>query len=100
RLVKTRSRSASIGTSASSRGVGNLGQRGLALDRRRAAAADHRSGRRRRAGPERIQQRLGRRSIEVLVEIVVDLQDRRVDTGAEAFDLDQAERSVLSRAAN
>ena len=33
-------------------------------------------------------------AVEVLVEIVVDLQDRRVDAGAEALDLDQRELSV------
>src|SRR5947208_3161562 len=87
RLVKTRSRSASIvGTSAGGRSARRLDQRGLALDRRRTVAAEHRARRRRRAGLESIQQRLGRWAVEVFVEIVIDLQDRGVDAGAEALD--------------
>src|SRR6516165_7969759 len=38
--------------------------------------------------------------IEILVEIVVDLKDWRVDAGSQTFDLDQREKSVRRGAAN
>ena len=77
-----------------------LGQGGAAGDRLRAVPADHRAGRRRLAGAQRVEQRLGRGAVEILVEIVVDLQDRRVDAGAETFDLDQGEQAVGGRLAD
>src|SRR5438270_2762976 len=101
RLVKTRSRSASIAApSAVGHGRRYVGQGRLAADRRRAVPPNDRSGRRRRAGAQRGDQGLGRRAVEVFVEIVVDLQDRRVDAGAEAFDLDYREQAVFGLAAN
>src|SRR3954451_22920784 len=101
RLVKPRSRSASIvAPSGVGRGRWYLGQRRLAADRRRAVPPDDRAGRRRRAGAQRVDQGLGRRAVEVFVEIIVDLQDRRVDAGAEPFDLDHREQAVFGLAAN
>src|SRR6185437_13674624 len=46
---------------------------------------------------QRVEQRLGREPVEVLVEIVVDLNDRCVDASAETFDLDQRELAVAGR---
>src|SRR6185437_10441334 len=63
-----------------------LGRRGLALFRG--------AGRRRLAALQRVDEALGRWPVEVLVEIVVDLDDRRVDAGAQAFDLGQRELAV------
>src|SRR5580704_4287504 len=88
RLVKMRSWSASICV------LPDFGQRGLPGQRHRALAADHRADRRLLAGDQCVEQLLGRRPIEVFVEIIVDLKDRRVDAGPEAFDLDQRELSV------
>ena len=62
--------------------------------RHRALAARHRTDRRRMSGGERVEQRFGRCPVQVFVEIVVDLEDRRVDAGAETFDLDQRELAV------
>jgi hypothetical protein len=45
-------------------------------------------------------ERLHRILVEVLVVVVVDLHHRRVDAGAEAFDLDQGEQPVLGGAAD
>src|SRR4051812_34423804 len=115
RLVKTRSRSASIAfLSGPLSGPGRLfgqrrlqlrrlrgfGQRRLAADRRRAAPPAQRAERRRFAVAQRVEQRLGLRAVEVLVIIVVDLQDRRVDAGAEALDLDQREQPIRGRFAD
>src|SRR5271169_6418830 len=88
-----RSRSASMR-------VLSLGQGGAAADRLRTAPADHRARRRWSAGAQRVEQCLGRRPVQILVEIVIDLQDRRIDAGAEALDLDQGEDPVRRRAAD
>ena len=49
---------------------------------------------------KRVEQSLGRGPVEILVEIVVDLQDRRVDAGAQTLDLDQGEQAVGGGAAD
>src|SRR5579864_5573131 len=71
-----------------------FGQRGLPGRRHRALATLDRADRRRLPGSECIEQRFGRGSIEILIKIVIDLEDRRVDAGAEALHLDQRELSV------
>src|SRR6516164_9401927 len=73
---------------------GRLGRGGAAAEGFRAAPADHRTGRRGRAAAHRVEQALGCRTVEIFIEIVVDLQDWRVDAGAEAFDFDQREEAV------
>src|SRR5665213_255263 len=88
-----RSRSASI-VALPVLGRRKLGQRRLAAGRHRTLPPGHRTLGRLRAGGERVEQRLGRGAVEVLVEIVVDLENRRVDAGAEALDLDQGELAV------
>src|SRR3954449_5914979 len=114
RLVKTRSRSASIAFLSGLAGLfgrfgqrrlqwrrlRGFGQRRLAADRRRAAPPAQRTEWRRSAVAQGVEQRLGLRAVEVLVIIVVDLQDRRVDAGAEALDLDQREQPIRGRFAD
>src|SRR5690348_3097240 len=63
-------------------------------DRGRALALQGRAGRRRLAAREGIDQRLGGRAVEILVKVVIDLDDRRVDAGAEAFDFGERELAV------
>src|SRR6185312_807822 len=63
-----------------------FGRRGLALLGR--------AGRRRLTALQCLDQPLGRWRVEVLVEIVVDLDDRRVDAGAQTLDLGQRELAV------
>src|SRR4051794_14172813 len=71
------------------------GEGGLARDRRRELASDLRADLRPLTARQRVQQPLGRRGVEILVEIaVVDLDDRRVDARAEALDLDDREHAV------
>src|SRR6516164_7382470 len=47
-----------------------------------------------------IEQRLRCRPVKILVEIVVDLQDRRVGAGAQTLDFDQSKHTVRRRAPN
>src|SRR6516164_1253959 len=54
----------------------------------------YRTWRRRTPFAQRVEQRLRSRRVEIFVEIVVDLQDRRVDAGPQTFDLDQGEKTV------
>src|ERR1700757_4659884 len=49
---------------------------------------------------QRVDQCLRRRPVKILVKIVVDLQDRRVDAGAQTFDLDQCEKTIRRATAN
>src|SRR6516225_1453131 len=49
---------------------------------------------------QRVEQRLRRRPVQILVEIVVDLQYRSVDAGTQAFDLDQGKETVRRGSAN
>src|SRR5271169_4341881 len=49
---------------------------------------------------QRIEQRLRCRPVKILVEIVVDLQDRRVDAGAQTLDFDQGKHTVRRGAAD
>src|SRR5258708_6952784 len=72
----------------------NLAQGGLPRRRRRTPSARHRTDRRRLAGRKGVEQCLGRNSIEIFVEIVVYLEDRRVDAGTKTLHLDQRELSV------
>src|SRR5215467_10046902 len=43
---------------------------------------------------QRVEQGLRCRRVEIFVEVVVDLQNRRVDAGPQTFDLDQGEKTV------
>src|SRR5260221_14604127 len=63
-------------------------------DRRRALALQRGAGWRGLAARQGVERRLGRGSVEILVEIVVDLDDRRVDAGAEALDFGEREFAV------
>src|SRR5260221_13491468 len=63
-------------------------------DRRRALALQRRARWRCLAARQGVDQRLGRGSVEILVEIVVDLDDRRVDAGDEALDFGEREFAV------
>src|ERR1700722_20785865 len=71
-----------------------FGQRGLADRWHRTLASRYRAFRRLRAGGKRIEQLFGQGTVDILVEIVIDLEDRRVDASAETFDLDQRELTV------
>src|SRR5215471_8738888 len=79
----------------------------LSLEQSRAAA--HRLGptpsgyRTRRGGvalAQRVEQRLRRWPVKILIEVIINLQDRRVDAGTQTFDLHQGEEPVGRRAAN
>src|SRR6185437_14871888 len=69
-------------------------------DRRRALALQRRAAGRRLAAREGVDQRLGRGAVEVLVEIVVYLDDRGIDAGAQALDLGEREFAVRRRLAD
>src|SRR5471030_960781 len=69
-------------------------------DRCRALALQRRARRRRLAARQGVDQRFGRGPVEILVEIVVDLDDRRVDAGAQAFDFAEREFAVRGRLAD
>src|SRR5215470_10295494 len=90
---------------SSSRSIGiprklELGQRRLAADGRGELAVDRRPRLGRRARLQQLDEVLGRGAVEILVEIVVDLDDRRVDAGAEALDLGEGELAVGRRLAD
>src|SRR5690348_4677625 len=88
-----------LGLSGPARRVAREGL--LAADRRRELALDLRPDLRPLALRERVEQPLRRSGVEVLVEIaVVDLDDRRVDAGAEALDLGHREHAVRRRPAD
>src|SRR5215475_5278243 len=90
RLRKIRSWSRSMLFAALRRLVQGL----RAAHRRAALATDLRADRRALATGQRIEHRLEPRRIEILEEIVVDLDDRGIDAGAQALDLDQREQAV------
>src|SRR5215469_11186560 len=58
------------------------------------------TGWRRITPAKRVEQRLRPRTVEIFVKIVIDLQDRRVDAGAETLDFHQCEESILRGAAD
>src|SRR6516225_8920153 len=93
RLVKMRSLSASIGFLS-------FEQSRAAANRLRPTPPGYRTRRRRVPLAQRVEQRLRRRPVEILVEIVVDLKDRRIHAGPQTFDLDQGEKTVRRGAAN
>src|SRR6516164_2976074 len=93
RLVKMRSLSASIGFLSFEQGCAAANGLG-------PAPPGQRTVRGRIPFAQRVEQCFRRRPVEILVEIVVDLQDRRVDAGAQAFHLDQSEEPVRRGAAN
>src|SRR5271155_3268047 len=74
----------------------HFGQRSLADRWHRTLTSRYRAFRRLSPGGKRVKQRLGRGTVDILVEIVIDLEDRRVDASAKAFDLDQCELTVGS----
>src|SRR6266436_5620564 len=69
-------------------------QSSAAANGRRTRAPNRRTRRGGRPGAQRVQQHLGRRAVEILVNVVVDLKDRRVDAGAETLDLDERKETV------
>src|ERR1700674_90920 len=71
-------------------------QRGRPADRRRQLAIDLRTGLRRLAGGERVENLRETLRRQVLVVVVVDLHHRRVDAGTEALDLHPREFAVGS----
>src|ERR1700730_15278880 len=75
-------------------------QRGRSAHRRRALALDDRARLRRLAARQGVDQRLGRRTVEILVEIVVHLDYRRVDAAGEALVIGQRELPVRRRLAD
>src|SRR6516165_8424929 len=93
RLVKIRSLSASI--SFFSFEQGRAAGHGLG-----PTPPGYRTRRRRMPFAQCVEQCLRCPPVEILVEIIVDLKDRRVDAGAQTFILDQREKSVRRGAAN
>src|SRR3546814_13493708 len=91
--MRSSSRSMALLPAPGSAGVAAQERRRPA-DGRRIPTIDLRADLRLLAAGERIEQRLHPGGIEILVEIVVDLHHRRVDAGAEAFDLDPGEQAV------
>src|SRR6516162_5910439 len=80
--------------------LSGLSQSCAAGDRFRALTPNDRARRRGLPVAQRVEQGLGRRPVQILVEVIVDLQDRRIHAGAEALDLDQAEKPVRRGAAH
>src|SRR5688500_4320892 len=70
-------------------------ERGGTAFRLGALAPGLRAERRHAAGGELVEDPLQLLRIEVLVEVVVDLDHRRIRAAAEALDLDQREQPVL-----
>src|SRR5216683_4586732 len=78
----------------------SLGQGAATADRLGTAPFDDRAGCRGLSLAHRVEQSLRRRPIEILIEIVVDLKDRRVDAGPQTFHLDEGEETVRCGPAN
>src|SRR5262252_3303610 len=77
-----------------------LRQSGAAGHRLRTLPTDHRARWRGLSLTQRVEQSFGRGAVQILVEIVVDLQDRGIDARAETLDLDQSEKPVGCGAAH
>src|SRR5262245_6011969 len=92
RLRKMRSSSRSMLLPRSLRTAGF--QRRRAAHGRRILPAGLRTDRRLFAPRQTIQQRLQLRRIQVLIEVVIDLNHRRIDAPAQTLDLDQGELAV------
>src|SRR5437016_2816444 len=78
----------------------SLGQGAAAAYRLGTVPSDDRAGDWGLPVAQRVEQCLRRGPIEILVEIVIDLQDRRVDAGTQTLDLDQCEHAVRRSAAH